>query len=115
MCAVLLCGAGGVREWQGVEDGSLLLWMRDAGHYCISFRLYLNMLVNRNERSWKWRVSYEEVRIKKRFRKIQTFDPSEREEISLLFIVLPSEASLLAWYHAALIIKAELCLGKVTR
>jgi hypothetical protein len=64
MCAVLLCGAGGVREWQGVEDGSLLLWMRDAGHYCINFRLYLNMLVNRNERSWKWRVSYEVVRIK---------------------------------------------------
>jgi hypothetical protein len=51
----------------------------------------------------------------KRFRKIHTFDPSEREEVSLLFINLPSEASLLAWHHAALIIKADLCLGKVTR
>jgi hypothetical protein len=51
----------------------------------------------------------------KRFRKIQTFDPSEREEISLLFINLTSEASPLALYHAALIIKVDLCLGKVTR
>ena len=65
MCAVLLCGTGGVREGQGAGDGSLLLWRWEAGHDCISFRLYLNMLVNPNERSWKWRVSYEVVRIKK--------------------------------------------------
>jgi hypothetical protein len=64
MCAVLLCGAGGVREGQGGGNGSILFWRRETGHYCINLRFYLDMLVNPNERSWKWRVSYKVVRIK---------------------------------------------------
>jgi hypothetical protein len=60
-CCVELVG---VREGQGAGDGSLLLGRWEAGHCCINFRLYLNILVNPNERSWKWRVSYKVVRIK---------------------------------------------------